>query len=346
MENKLNREGIKNYSSRFAEKALSKFFESNEKITGEQLLEVQPIRQINLFVIKNLFREWQKETVRLKSPYFDYSNVEVSDALTNFMNILSRNISISKDAFYDLFIQAVEETILLIFSPYDFYIHIVERNDESLSRTNLDHIAKYVKINKNIISLLLDQMQAKDVEELNGSNLPELMDDVFAKINEGPEDIENYLKEFTEAVPLQVNDLYLDEDPQDQIHFVNEDPEKSNSIEEDGPTEPIQDNFEQSVDTQKTLHDELSDTSKTTIAEIHEKKKVESLRDSLSINQRFMFINMLFDGNDEAFSGVLDDLEELDKFYDATGYLKENFPNWDYDSEEVMEFLEVIEKRY
>lgn len=345
MENKLNRQGIKNYSARFAKKALAEFFEGNEKISGEQILTIQPIRQINLFVINNLFREWQKETAKLKSPYFDYSNDQVSEALANFMNVLSRNISIAKDDFYDLFIQATEETILLIFSPYDFYIHIVERNNETLSTADLDRISKYVKINKNIISLLLEEMQTKGRDELNGSNLPELMDGVFAKIDEGPEDIERYLKEFTEVIPLQVMDLYLDEETEESDEQEIEDIDKSDHPTDDSSAKLTQANFEWSVDTQKTLHDELSDTSKTTIAEIHEKKKVDSIRESLSINQRFMFINMLFDGDEASFSDALTYLEGLDDFSAATKYLKERHPNWDYDSEEVVEFLEVVNRK-
>ncbi|MEM9389848.1 MAG: hypothetical protein AAGA02_05200 [Bacteroidota bacterium] len=340
MENKLNREGIKNYSVRFAKKTLEDFFNKNEKINGQQILSVQPIKQINLFVVKNLFREWQKETSRLKSQYFDYENDRVKEALTNFMNVLSRNISITKDSFYELFIQATEETVLLIFSPYDFYIHLVERNDETISRADLDRIAKYVKVNKNIIDLLMEKMDAGNINELNGNNLPELMDDVFASIEQGPEDIEIYLKEFTEVIPLQVSDLYLDDDNEVENRV---DVSEVQSNKEDTIGKPT---FEWSVETQKTLHEELSDTSKTTLAEIHEQQKVESIRSSLSINQRFMFINMLFDGSEETFSNTLEDLERLNGFYDATNYLKENYPGWDYDSEEVLEFIEVLEKRY
>ena len=190
-------------------------------------------------------------------------------------------------------------------------------------------------------------MNDENADELNGANLPALMDAVFAKIEEGPEDIENYLKEFTEVIPLQVSDLYLNEEAEE--------------VKTDGSSEQKQDSSE-SLDSEtkahaptrtdgnkeapKTLLDELSDTSKTTIAEIHEKRKVESIRDSLSINQRFMFINMLFDGEENSFSETLASLESFDKFYNATNYLKENFPDWDYESEEVTEFMEVLEKRY
>ena len=59
-----------------------------------------------------------------------------------------------------------------------------------------------------------------------------------------------------------------------------------------------------------------------------------------------MFINMLFDGDDVRFNQVLSTLENKQSYEDAIGFLGAEFPNWDVETEEVMEFIEIVRKRY
>lgn len=356
MENRLNREGIKKYSKRFTKKTLDTFFTSTDQnIYGKDILDLQPIKQVNLFVMKNLFREWQKETAKLKSRYFDYDHKAVKTALTNFMNTLSQHIAIGREDFERLFQQATEETILLIFSPYDFYIHILERNDDAIRLADLKKISKYVKVNKNILDILIDLMDEKGHDELNNSNLGHLLDDVFANIEDTPEDIEVYLTDFTAAVPLKVEDLYVEEGEQEKIEpesapdQVTADKESERPLEKvDMPEDESKKNettFQWNIEPKKTLHDELTDGTPVTLADVHEKKKIEDILGSLSINQRFMFINNLFENNEDKFQETIMRIERFSHEKEAFKYLDAEFPHWDHESEEVLEFYEVVSRR-
>ena len=263
MENRLNREGIKKYSERFTRAIADQYFEHHEKIAGKEILELQPIRQINLFVIKNLFKEWQKETGKLKSKYFDYKSPEVNTALKEFMNILSRHISISKNDFIPLFQSATEETVLLIFSPYDFYTHILEHNDDSMNMEDLQRVLKYVKVNRHLWAALIEKVEEQNIVSIDRNNLPRLLDDVFSSIEETPEDIEEYLHEFTAVIPLTENDIYSEGDED-----IPEPPVRDTEPQDDNDFNDIQWEIEPAS---KTLYDELAAERPTTIADIHEK---------------------------------------------------------------------------
>ncbi len=347
MENRLNREGIKKYSERFTNTIADQFFRDRTKISGTDVLELQPIRQVNLFVIKNLFKQWQKETGKLRSKYFDYENEEVKNALREFMNTLSRHISISKNDFIPLFQSATEETVLLIFSPYDFYTHILEMNDDAMKVEDLKRILRYVKVNKNLLEVMIQKVEEQHLAVVNRNNLPGLLDEVFASIDDTPEDIEKYLKEFTAVIPLGENDLYTVEETAPLAvpeNMAEEEPDIDHKPEHAGINE--QDVQQNTGQTQKTLHDELSGERKNTLADIHSQQKISSILDNITINQRFMFINTLFDGDDNRFKEAVEVLEGHNNHQNAIDYLHEQFPNWDQESEEVQEFLEVLSKRF
>jgi len=103
MDEKISLESISQYSNTYSEKVLQGFFTSKDKITGSELLTLSKIQQVNLFVVRELFRSWKEETRRLKSPYFDYEQQEVKDALDTLMETLSNNILIDRTHFTPLF---------------------------------------------------------------------------------------------------------------------------------------------------------------------------------------------------------------------------------------------------
>ena len=100
MQRKLNEDFIDSYCEKFARMVAAGFFVGNKKvITGKEILEVTPSKQVNFFVIKLLFRYWQEETKKLESPFFNYKNEEVRQAMIQFMNVLSQHIEINQPKF-------------------------------------------------------------------------------------------------------------------------------------------------------------------------------------------------------------------------------------------------------
>ena len=75
-------------------------------------------------------------------------------------------------------------------------------------------------------------------------------------------------------------------------------------------------------------------------------QKITNIKDSLTINQKFMFTKILFNGDFEIFSQAIDRLDTLDNFSQALNYLENNHALWDKESEEYLEFMEMVEKRF
>ena len=330
MENNLNSKGIEEYCARFCQVVADRHFENNKTISGKEILELQDIRQINLFVIKYLLAEWTKEVSKLKSPYFDYTAPEARTALKEFMNILSRHISIEKEYFLPLLKQATRDTILLIFSPYDYYMHLIHTPDQhELSLNELKKMSKYVKINNNLLQGLISAIEAKGVLRITEEEAGQLLNDVFNSTQEGPADTDEYLAQFSKIVPLNEAMIYGSTEEQSTVDA--------------GQT------YEWSAgstDSQvKTLNDQHLSDHKPSIAEIHRSQKIESIRKHISINQRFMFINTLFYGDEETYNRTIDYLERCDSKSAALDYLTSEYPEWDRESEEVEEFMELVDKR-
>ena len=112
MDEKISLEAIALYSDAYAEKVLKRAFASKEKINGQDILSLCEVQQINLFIVRELFKGWKEETRKLKSPYFDYENAEVKEAMDNFMGTLSKNIAITRQHFAPLLKKAVSQPCL------------------------------------------------------------------------------------------------------------------------------------------------------------------------------------------------------------------------------------------
>ncbi|MCK5705487.1 MAG: hypothetical protein KAI29_30265, partial [Cyclobacteriaceae bacterium] len=110
------------------------------------------------------------------------------------------------------------------------------------------------------------------------------------------------------------------------------------------------DNINEKFKTQKpTLLETLGTEKKEAIIDIHEKKSSKGLKKSITINQRFMFENELFNGDKDEFEMVVNYLENCTANQEAIEFINENYvekKNWDLEKEEVIEFFSVINKRF
>ncbi len=324
MESKLNHQAIDAYAKAFAKQICQSFFYETTHITGQEILALSKFKQTNLIVLKNLFRKWKKENAKLQSPYFDYHNTEVKKAMTDFMNTLSRHISIKKEHFEPLLKESVKDSILLVFSPYDFFSKEINQRDGSrITLNDLKDLKKYIKINDFLLDGLIEKFKSHKMEVAFNDEAFELFNEVCSQSDDQPEDIQPYLKAFSEELPITISDIYLENGNGQEI------PE---SIGEKG-----------------TLNDLFKQPEKPSLAERLSKGNVKNLKQQLTLNQRFMFVNELFDGNQKEFMMALEEVESMENYKDAYTLIKKNYAakyEWNLEDEEVQEFMEVVGKRF
>ncbi len=320
---------VSNYSKKVIEK-LTSDWSSKKMISGEEILTFSNIKQLNLMIIQNILINWKIQLRNLKSPYFNFKNNEVQQAYVAFGNILSRHISISKNDFVDLAERSCEQTLLLINSPYEYFNELILREElKGLTLSDFQEACKYIKINHQVVEELIIELNKKDLSDVYGKNA--VLDQVFENMKTLPESTEKYISQFNEIIPRE--ESKKPEHPEVFAQTVEEEVSISKTT--------ILTSTEEKV----TLNDRFQQPQKESLADIHQKKKIVNLKTSLSLNQKFMFIQHLFEGKSSEFEQVLDQIDQFSTLSEAKSYLSNQF-QWDIESEEAQEFFELIDKKF
>ncbi|HLF34205.1 MAG TPA: hypothetical protein VI583_08205 [Cyclobacteriaceae bacterium] len=335
-ESDINFQYIQNYSKRFAEAISEGFFRDKTNITGKDVLDITGIRQVNLLVIRNIYITWQNEIETVKSPYFNYRAPDVIEAQLRYGNALSNNILIGRKDFEPLLAKGTEQSLLLILSPYEFFISLFNSyKKEFISIDDLKKDRKYLKVNTKLYDSFLRRMD----EQQTGSGAPGsiigIFNQVCEKSNESPDDPDQFISVFSKVTPFDMKMAYREREA------ASPGPEKARTAHEVISAVISAD--------KKTLLDEYQDNRATTIADFLQRKTIESIRKSITINQKFMFVRELFNENEESFTKTINELDGIDNFRDAEKYLDDHFfrnNNWPKESAAVNEFIEVLQKKF
>jgi hypothetical protein len=344
MDEKISLEAITQYSDTYADKIIQEYFSSKEKITGSDILSLCNIQQVNLFIVSELFKNWREENKKLRSSYFNYDHPEVKEAMENLMTLLSKNISIDRANFTPLLKKAVNQTLLVVFDPYDFFSMIIAGQNNKLEVAPFREELKYLKVNKAPLERMLQKLEEKGVKEISGNEAFSILDQILEEVGFNPEDVEDYLEKFSAVVHLDANKFYVSK-PVQEPSKVAEPPlvvEKERTLDSAKPVSKPN-HVAQKLPSINDSHT----TRQGRPSLVDNFQKIRKIKDSLTINQKFMFTKVLFHGDFELFSTAIDHLDKLESMKAALRYIEdEHATGWDHDSEEFHEFMELVEKRF
>jgi hypothetical protein len=369
MDEKISLEAIALYADAYSDKVLKNFFASKDKITGKEILSLCNVQQANLFIIRELFKAWKEDTKKLKSPYFDFENPDVKEALENFMGVLSNNISIDQLHFAPLLKKAVSQALLVIFDPYDFFSMIVTGKNNKLEVAPFREEIKYLKVNKAPLERMLQKLEEKGVKEISGNEAFAILDQILEEVNFNPEDVDDYIEKFSSVSPLEPNRFYVSKEEFAPLPVPPSIEVKAPEVKipDVKPKEPVVPTFvvksepvvtppvvpkPQPVPTPQPAKQVASIVNETSNHESRSSvpgnfQKISRIKDSLTINQKFMFTKVLFHGDFELFSKAIDHIDRQDNMKAALRYIDdEHASSWDRDSEEFHEFMELVERRF
>jgi len=120
MKYKLDISFLENYARQYAKVVCDGLFAVYDAVTGEKLVSVSPVSQVNQLLIEHIFSSWQLEAQRIQSPIFNYQATEVQTAFREFMNLLVRHIRMERSYFEPILTRAVYDTILFLLAPEQF----------------------------------------------------------------------------------------------------------------------------------------------------------------------------------------------------------------------------------
>jgi len=320
MDEKISLQAVEEYSVAFSSKIADEYFAQHQKISGAEILKLCQTKQINLFVLRELLKAWKQEAAKYKSPYFNYEAQDVKESLTQFQNTLSNNILIAKDHFLPLLKKGVSLTVYLVLDPYDFYSDTLDKNGNGIIKvTELKNEIKYIKINNRPLERLVQKLEEKKLESISGNEAFALLDQILEEVNFTPEDVEPYIQQLSTVLPLEMEKLY-----DNKSEPLSQSPKKEN--------------------TPRPIINEQTSAPVTTVAD--EFQRIPDLQNRLTINQKFMFTKMLFNGDFDLFNSAVLKIDSLSSLDEARSYLDSHYSNWDRESEEYEEFMEMIMKRF
>lgn len=426
MSNKFNANALTEYSRSFARRTAADFYQHHATINGQELLSLSPISQINLFIVNSLFQKWRTDAEKFRSPYFDFTDADVEEALESFMNVVSQHISVRREHLEPLLAEATRKTIVLIFDPRAYFDEVLRTQPEfTLTADALKQIARYIKINQFIPAHITQRMNGKPFLYVNQAL--GYLDEALTQRGHELEHHDKFVELFSEKVPMDVSALLRSHVPDSIPHAPNRSffdtvtepavppaplvptdatPEADTPAvppqpdptpvptsatpaladesgaggpmflgSGDGGPEPVAPTAQPSqletvaisqpsssgTDTvavfpepsqSPTLNDALREAAPAepvTVAETFTRTPIESVARSISLNQKFRFINQLFNGNSSAYNQAIEEIDRLDNYGQALDLISYRYASqyiWDMNSDEVSELVEILKRRF
>lgn len=384
---------FQNNAKDFAEVICKEFFISKEAISGADIINLTEVKQLNLFILRELYAEWQKETEKLRSPFFDYNEPEAKKALEDFMNVLSRHILVKKDDFKPILEKATKATLQLYNDPKTFfneqlralpnfkldqswlgkngkffkdYSWVLIELSNRLNGTSFVYVNEAIDWINDLITADKKEDFSKnlkdimDIVALNGNHIQDKGESFFDSINTHAENAPKLKVEETPSYEFpKVEEIVEKEIMHEPIKLVSEQAyveEKKHqiafaeTITESTKIEVTQQKIESKI-TSETLNDVhyRKNGESNSLSDFHAKRKIDSIKGNISLNQRFLFINNLFGAKSTEFDQAIEELENCQTFGEAKDQMIKKYMSqykWDLKSPESEEFFDLLKRRY
>jgi hypothetical protein len=352
-------------------------------LDGPAVLRFTPIRQVNLFVVQQLLTQWKQEMAQLRSPYFDFEAEDVRTALTQFMNVLSRRIKLGRPAFEPLLARAIADTLAVAQDPVAVFDDKLLNRQPTATTAQLRDALRYLDLDKALYQGFLDTLPA------DGTLERDTLLKQFRQHQEANSKLQQPLAtvvtEFNALLPLSEADLQAASStlisasapvstpaaPEPARPILPPIPEPAAAAAAPRPapvaepqtapafkpTLPVEETstavpLYQKLKATQPAGQPLSETLRperpaSTLAE--QAPKVETLREAISINQRFSFINELFNGENMEYHAAIQHLDTLPDAESAKRYVSQQLASkhdWTRKDEHVNKLLKLIDRKF
>jgi hypothetical protein len=204
MSNTLNQAAVKQYASQFTTKVLADFYSRKSVISGNELLKLTPLKQVNLGIVGRLFDQWKADANAFRSPYFNFENPEVKKALETFMNTVSQHIAIQRDALEPLLTASVQDALLLLLDPEAYYDGALRAMpDFSFTKEQAVRLVKYTHLHSGVARELSQRLTDSGSDSVYTNIVLRWLEEIL-KSGTALDNREPYVQQFSEIAPLEV----------------------------------------------------------------------------------------------------------------------------------------------
>ena len=149
-------------------------------LRGNDIIKLTSSKQLNLFILKNIYDAWNKNFEKNKIIYFNYENKEILSAVTSLKNILSNHIEVDIENLKDLIKKSIIELIEYMFNPKSFINNDIIK-EIKLSGEIMNRRSKFFIDNKKIFMNLIESSSEKD---LNSTEISQIINSYSFEINQ------------------------------------------------------------------------------------------------------------------------------------------------------------------
>ena len=370
MPDKYNSTQMADYGRRLAALLCDQHFASQPDATldGPAILGFAPVRQINLFVVQQLLRQWQLATSQLRSPYFDFEAPAVQTALTQFQNTLSRHIRLTRATFEPLLSKATAATMRAALNPASAFELLIAAQTPEPSAASAPEMLRYLDLNKSFFTDFLAALSSPHT--LSGNELMEHLHRYQDTHFDPQPSLRALVSSLNPLLPLTEADFLKPHSANEpallpnQITSASESVAVSQLLTDKAPAAEQASSAPLPVSTEFSLHEKLK-SNQSVAAPLaatlragqfqpaplseHGAPKVETLREAISINQRYCFINELFNGENMDYHAAIHHLDTLADYAQARTYVLDVLApryDWSRKDEHVTKLLKLTERRF
>ncbi len=374
------------YGRRLAAQLCDQHFGARPTATldGPAVLRFTPVRQVNLFVVQQLLAQWTQEMARLRSSYFDFEADDVRQALTQFMNALSRRIKLARPIFEPLLARAISDTLAVLLDPAGTFEQKLLGALPGATPEQLRESLRYIDVNKLFYQDFLESLPAgaaQDREALlkrfalyqeanykHHQPLAPLVAEFDALLPLTEDELRGELKAAPIAAPAATPAPAASPAPPtapvESAAPATAEPTPAPgaapvaAVVVSEPTRPLNGAdpvimpLHEKLKAGQPAAAPLSETLRPeraapTLAD--QAPKVETLREAISINQRFGFINELFSGENMEYHAAIQHLDTLPDAETAKRYVTNELASthdWSRKEEHVSKLLKLIDRKF
>lgn len=315
---------IRAYSQAIAYELCERFFPKRKKVVAyHKLASFCSSKQVNLFILKILYELWKRESRHWKSAYFNYQSPDLLKSNVRFFNMVVKTATFHRKDAEAVLARAVEDTLWLLFSPYTFYMKVMDlKDDVEITLDELKVIGKYIVINKRIMKELMTHVRATHSDRFLGKDVVQALTKVFEEMKQEPEETDSYMEVFKKIIPHH-GSFYKVINPKDQLHLKEEIATPFNQL-------------------SYSLNEILTDYELPP-------NRVKDFLTILTDDQKNYFIKGLFQNNESDFLKMLSDLDRCISSHQAIGLLQAVYVpqyNWNMESQLYKGLLQLVESRF
>ena len=354
-----------------SEKAIREFFTDKTFITGEEIVNFFPHKQVNHFILFQIYQDWNAFSARITHPYFDFKNEEVRSSIQRLQNLLSSHIRIEKADFKPLLDKALYNSIKLILNPVDTFCSFFFMNRESLPIALFEKYSSYFADFDFIIASILAYHQKNEMPAIEKRVFLEKVQRVVELFEEKQgRKIGDYRSDLFRAISGQeLRDLAMTNTALDRAFLANlselDTPARPNVMQtgvglpvgEELQNNPYFQNTESvkqknknpllsAIDVEPATR--VSDQYTANPSKIHESIGKKGLTiEQIPLHKQFQFIQKLFEGSNNRFKAFVETLSTCTTLEAAEKNLQEELLSKPgLDEKALQEFVTLVRNKY